>query len=549
VSQPEPIQWNGAALQALHVEGVNERWNAVQEQLHPILVALSEQLDIAATRQFPNTWGLYEVSAKTVRAVNRGRQRDPIDDYHVVIDRPPRGCHIYLGVSGSEERILVGIQLWNKRKRELAAVWDRGRVLWEPLIRSLPDVRYTRGDHAEQQLWLDDYLANRSSNYLWAGWSYPWQQALDDSQQFNQQLINHMLALLPLNEAIMEIAEEEWELPPSHIREARPRYATGFNSPSIEEISASIRQRGFIYPDAVLRSYHIALQTKPLVILPGISGTGKTRLTRVYADAVHQIAPHSDNPYYLAVAVQPDWHNARDLLGYFNALTQTFQPTPTLRLLLRASADPANPYFLCLDELNLARPEYYLAPILSALETAEHLIDLGIPQEVAQTVDGESVRNPLRLPLNVHIIGTVNVDESTFTLSDKLLDRANVIELTEVDLAAWRASYRRPFNPTAWQLLLELQPILASLGHPFGYRTVEEIGRYLEGAEGIMPLNTALDLQIKQKLLPKLRGDDSPRFRNGLRSLAQLFAEYPQSQAKIQAMLERLDREGFADFY
>ncbi|HNG89040.1 MAG TPA: hypothetical protein PK858_02510, partial [Saprospiraceae bacterium] len=99
------------------------------------------------------------------------------------------------------------------------------------------------------------------------------------------------------------------------------------------------------------------------------------------------------------VAVQPDWHNARDLLGYYNALTAKFHPTPFLRFLMRAAADPAAPYFVCLDEMNLARPEYYLAPILSAIETEDHLLDLGAPGASVETVAGELLPNPFRLPL------------------------------------------------------------------------------------------------------------------------------------------------------
>ena len=169
-----------------------------------------------------------------------------------------------------------------------------------------------------------------------------------------------VLELLPLNEALMEVAEERSELPATHLREERTLYTPAFAGPPVAAIIAAIAARGYVYPPDIIRSYHVALHTKPLVILPGISGTGKTRLTRLYADAVHSIAPGADNPYYLAVAVQPDWHNARDLLGYYNALTERFQPTPTLCMLLRAAADPANPYFICLDEMNLARPEYYL---------------------------------------------------------------------------------------------------------------------------------------------------------------------------------------------
>src|SRR5690606_23040487 len=152
--------------------------------------------------------------------------------------------------------------------------------------------------------------------------------------------------------------------------------------------------------DGQIRAYHLALRTKPLVILTGISGTGKTRLTRLYADAIHNITDsRQPNEHYLLVAVQPDWHNARDLLGYYNTLTGTSHPTPFLRFLLHAAAAPAALYFVCLDEMNLARPEYYLAPILSALETEDHLIDLGIPTAEAKTVGGEMVQNPFRLPL------------------------------------------------------------------------------------------------------------------------------------------------------
>jgi hypothetical protein len=98
-------------------------------------------------------------------------------------------------------------------------------------------------------------------------------------------------------------------------------------------------------------------------------------------------------------------------------------------------------------------------------------------------------------------------------------------------------------------VLAAAQPLLAAAGQPFGYRAVEEIGRYLEGAAGVLDPVTALDLQIKQKLLPKLRGEDTPRFRTALRELAALLQPYPQSAAKLLAMLDRLEREGYTDFY
>jgi hypothetical protein len=160
----------------------------------------------------------------------------------------------------------------------------------------------------------------------------------------------------------------------------------------------------------------------------------------------------------------------------------------------------------------------------------------------------------------VAITGTVNVDESTFTLSDKLLDRANVIELTRVDLAAFRAVYRGPIDETAWTLLQRIHAVMSEVGQPFGYRTVTEVLRYLELARAVLPLEQALDLQIKQKILPKLRGEDSPRLRQGLAELLALLGperpepgqeadRFPESADKVRRMRQRLEREGYTDFY
>ena len=207
---------------------------------------------------------------------------------------------------------------------------------------------------------MDRYLANRSSAYLLAGFAYPWDDERVARPDFADQVIADALALFPLNEAIMEQAEELDPYGAVLLREKRATTYAALALPPIETIVERIHARGFALADALIRAYHVALQTKPLVVLPGISGTGKTRLTRLYADAVYgdTLTPGQDNEHYLLVAVQPDWHNARDLLGYYNALTGKFHPTPFLRFMLRAAADPAALYFVCLDEMNLARPEY-----------------------------------------------------------------------------------------------------------------------------------------------------------------------------------------------
>ncbi|WP_129628771.1 McrB family protein [Candidatus Oscillochloris fontis] len=568
---PPPPLFPAVALNSLLVPGVAERWAAVQEHLHPILVGVAEEVRQRAAVQFPQSWPLYELSFKAQRYLNRGHGvRDPIEDYWVAFDRAPRGAGVLIAVSGAERAILVGLQLWRVRKDALASLWGGARPVWLPLIAQIEQHGTTRfstrhpDEHAPSgPFWIDRYLATRNANYLWAGFVYPWDDLPTD---LATRLVADVLALLPLNEALMEQAEHDDRSGPARLREVRPNYQT--ETPPIEVIAERIRERGFHLADLLLRSYHLALQTKPLVILPGISGTGKTRLTRLYADAVHSIAAGRENPFYLLVAVQPDWHSARDLLGYYNALTGTYHASAFTRFLLQAAADPHQTYYVCLDEMNLARPEYFLAPILSAMETLESQIDIGTPSAETLLVGGGTISNPLRLPINLRLIGTVNVDESTFALSDKLLDRANLIELTEVDLAAFRAQYRGTIDPTVWATLTELQPLSAAGGHPFGYRTISEMLRFVEHAAGTLSPTAALDLQIKQKVLPRLRGEDSPRLRRALTGLLSLTlglevrqkasslttaqlaaAPYPESAAKLQRMLERLDQDGFTDFY
>jgi MoxR-like ATPase len=584
-------------LGALLEPGIAERWAAVQERLHPALLALTEALQAEGARRFPHEWPLYELSFKSQRYVNRGAgERAPIDEYHVALDRPPRGCGIYIVVSGEERRIVVALQLLRPRKSDLRHVWEDQRVVWQPLVERMNDVRFAEPRPARKQgdretsrqgeqeahdatspllplspstTWLDRYLAARSAAYLLAGFAYSWDDERVQQPGLAAQLIEDVPALVPLNEAIMEQPEALEPTGAALLREQRAVYGQTAQTP-IETIVERVRARGFALDEALIRAYHVALQTKPLVILPGISGTGKTRLTRLYADAVYNIPAGQQNEHYLLVAVQPDWHNARDLLGYYNALTSTFHPTPFLRFLLRAASDPATPYFVCLDEMNLARPEYYLAPVLSALETEDHEIDLGVPGATVESTTGETLQNPFRLPLNVRITGTVNVDESTHTLSDKLLDRANVIELTDVDLAAFRQSYHGPVDEEAWQTITQIHEIVTRAGQPFGYRTVTEMLRYIEQARGVLPANQALDQQIRQKILPKLRGEDTPRLRRALTNLLELLlgmpqsvwnraaavepeqvarAPFPSSAEKVRRMLERLDSEGFTDFY
>lgn len=563
-AQPDLATLPPATRAAFRPTTVGARWAAVQQHVHPWLVALANRLDQQASYTLPRTWLLYETSYKAQRYINRGNLRAPIDEYHLAIDRPPRGSGIMVSISGAEQAVLVGIQLRSARKPALHELWHSSRQLWQPVVQQIGErgqVRYTGAPAAPAgDGWLDHYLTSSGAGYLWAGFVYPWAGLPAD---LGAQIIADVLLLLPLNESLMELVEEQTAHPAAAtLREQRITYTAGAEYPPIEVLLERVQESGYTYPETLLKAYHIALQTRPLVILSGVSGMGKTRLTRLYADAVYGINDHTAaNPGYLLVAVQPDWHSARDLLGYFNAITGVYHATPLLRFLLRAQADPLRPYFVCLDELNIARPEYYLAPILSAMETSDGLLDLALPADMVYTLSGETLHAPLRLPPNLLFTGTVNNDDGTYPLTDRLLDRANLIELAGLDLAAFRARYPAPIEPLVWATLQRLVQLAEQAGYALGYRTLVDILRYVNHSVGILPPLHALDQQVQQKLLPRIRGNDSPRLRGALAAMQAVCAgqeppdaatpavHLPQSAARLALLIERLERDGFTDFH
>jgi hypothetical protein len=260
------------------------------------------------------------------------------------------------------------------------------------------------------------------------------------------------------------------------------------------------------------------------------------------------------------IAVRSDWTDPRGLIGYENPLTGEYTRTPLIDLLLRAEADGEHPYIVILDEMNLARVEYYFSDVLSAMEIDGGTISL---REAAaeRGVDDEEVEADvparLALPPNVLVIGTVNIDETTHGFSPKVLDRANVIVFNDVDaqrflegrgeaaastfrLAAAelepRSLVRREEAVTTalargtetvafTEPLVQVHELLKNHNLHFGYRVIQEMTTYaglaLEGVEGDEDeiARTAFDLQLVQKVLPKFNGG-----RELERPLAQLLA-------------------------
>jgi hypothetical protein len=315
------------------------------------------------------------------------------------------------------------------------------------------------------------------------------------------------------------------------------------------DLEAYFGDRQFWLPAEVIANYAISLMTKPFVILSGISGTGKTKIAQLFAAYMTQEASSSRAVF---LSVRPDWTDGRGLLGYYNPITEQYVPTELLKLMLRATQDPENPYFVILDEMNLARVEHYFSDFLSCLESRRPDGNGGVlqepvvlhhqPEPLAVNDDGGRtllIPPRLEIPMNLFITGTVNVDETTYMFSPKVLDRANTIEFNIVDLERYgnleagdapSSRYRLARMPALGRApqaskeaydqlpdddkatLALLNRLLAPAQLHFGYRVANEIALYLHHAElwvGEEARTTAMDLQLLQKVLPKFHGSRS----------------------------------------
>ncbi len=136
----------------------------------------------------------------------------------------------------------------------------------------------------------------------------------------------------------------------------------------LDHVKDYVSARGYYFDDETIFNYHISLKTRPFVILAGLSGTGKSKLSQLYAEALGHT---TRDGRYLRVAVRPSWNDDRYLLGYLNTITGDYVAEPALDFIIQAERDRENLYFFCLDEMNLAHVEYYFSQFLSALEEEE----------------------------------------------------------------------------------------------------------------------------------------------------------------------------------
>ncbi|MEH7086416.1 DUF3578 domain-containing protein [Neobacillus drentensis] len=356
----------------------------------------------------------------------------------------------------------------------------------------------------------------------------------------------------------------------------------------IDHIYTYIKSKGFFYNREEVINLFLSIKTKPFVILSGISGTGKTKMVQWFAESV---GATEENGQFTLIPIRPDWNDGSDLLGYVD-IKGEFKEGPLTKVIKKAEGTPKLPFFVLLDEMNLARVEYYFSDILSVMESRKWKDGKMVSSNL---LSEETAGLNLKLPNNLYIIGTVNMDETTHPFSKKVLDRANTIEFNRVELG--NLTFLKELNESSSvsvghdsfasiylhlkdlykqnsQLvesvtdeLVKINDALQSIHAHVGYRVRDEICFYMayNSVSGLLDFDQAMDHCILQKILPRIAGSDT-QVEDVLKKLYSHFtstqysenafdytvnpdnAKYPQSAAKVVEMLRRLE-DGFTSFW
>jgi 5-methylcytosine-specific restriction endonuclease McrBC GTP-binding regulatory subunit McrB len=285
----------------------------------------------------------------------------------------------------------------------------------------------------------------------------------------------------------------------------------------------------FRISDDVIRRYHLAMSTRGFVIVSGASGTGKTWLAQAYAEAVGARSK--------LAAVDPSWSSNEDLLGYLSPFSEFVQDAAREWDSSNTTERAAREFHVILDEMNLARVEHYFSRFLSAMELRSRQGSARLDLAPGHT---------LVLPPNLKFAGTVNVDETTHGFADKVYDRAQLIELPLPRQKVVEHLDEFPYAERVLAVWDAVRPIA-----PFGFRVLDEIHMYVAAADQVgTSWEVALDEQLVQKVLPRIRGADK-RLQEGLDAFLEALGdlEFVLSRAKAQEMRDEFGTHGFASFF
>ena len=353
--------------------------------------------------------------------------------------------------------------------------------------------------------------------------------------------------------------------------------------------------------------YLTALRTKPFMLLAGISGTGKSRIARQIAkacwasDSEERTKQVPSN--FCMIQVKPNWHDSTELLGYVSRIGETprYVTGDFLPFIAKAWENKDTPHILCLDEMNLAPVEQYFAEYLSVIESRKLNEDGTITTDpiikknkedwyrllTAELTNDDELRAQflelgITLPPNLFVIGTVNMDETTFSFSRKVLDRAMTIEMNEVDLEGGLTKEEqnelgeignsiiglavegkdvyedhKDYCDQVIEYLKLVNEELENTPFKIAYRTRNEFLLYAVNRKAFdneSTLETALDEMTSMKILPRIEGD-SERVKAPLEALRKLMQERGWNEnesislKKIKEMLTKLQQLGYTSYW
>ena len=378
----------------------------------------------------------------------------------------------------------------------------------------------------------------------------------------------------------------------------------------------------FLSPSSPFRPYITAIKSKPFLLLAGISGTGKSRIVRELARACWDEGSDEYNAQkpknFEMVQVKPNWHDSNELIGYVSRVSgkAEFVAGDFLKFVAKAWEDQDTPYFLCLDEMNLAPVEQYFAEYLSVVESRKSgengvvTTDPILKKEEAQwysnltasLTSDEGLRSRfdkdgICIPQNLIVVGTVNMDETTFSFSRKVLDRAMTIEMNDVNLYGGLRDRHEKIGKLkkddlvgsaveggdvyeeheevcekALEYLQKVNNVLDGTPFKIAYRTRNEFLLYVvnnlpynkDDQDHDLPkeyvIARALDEITSMKILSRIEGDDSKVTDNLLDNLSHVitdglnsipeggYIDKPLSVAKLNEMRHRL-QSGYTSFW
>ena len=398
--------------------------------------------------------------------------------------------------------------------------------------------------------------------------------------------------LISLLEIYKECREKGLLTNQAHIDEMKTIQQQTNDSDNKEETMTNNSSGNFTITDFVKSEVHsryiLSLLAKPFVILSGNSGTGKIRISLRFAKYLEK-QTDSGIKNSLLIPVGADWTDNTKILGYFNPLANEgkgeYVKSEILTFLELANENPSIPFFLILDEMNLSHVERYFSDFLSAMESGEPILLYKKPENCEC-----SVPEKIKLPENLFVTGTVNIDETTYMFSPKVLDRANVIEFkpekndvlnnlisdtsddeqktaepgvaegfmelaNEIRSGQLPAEVSTPLSEMK-SVLESIYKILEKSGFEFAFRTAKEIRLYAVASyetcedKSQFNINPVIDQQIVQKILPKIHGNKKQigNLLSELKDELEKYEGFELSRVKVSSMIDKLDKYQYASF-